>query len=132
MEAILTYEAADNLVRAVLTGPFSITKAKSTFLTIRDAAYRHKAQKVLVDGRLVIGEPEPIERFEYGEFVAEAAADLKHQESLGAPQFAYVLEEPVLDRLRLGETVAINRGMNVKAFSDIQEAERWLGLGRLH
>jgi hypothetical protein len=42
------------------------------------------------------------------------------------PRFAYVLEKPVLDPERLGETVARNRGMDVKAFDNIEEADRWL------
>jgi hypothetical protein len=46
--------------------------------------------------------------------------------SRGTP-FAYALEEPVLDPKRFGETVALNRGMNVKTFHNLNDALRWFG-----
>jgi hypothetical protein len=47
----------------------------------------------------------------------------------GAPrtlQFAYVLQEPVLDPKRFAETVAVNRGMWAKAFDNLEDALGWL------
>src|SRR5262245_36109905 len=44
-----------------------------------------------------------------------------------AAQFAYVLQAPVLDPQRLGEIVAVNRGMWVKAFDNLADALGWLG-----
>jgi hypothetical protein len=46
------------------------------------------------------------------------------------PKFAYVLVAPVLDSRRFGETVARNRGMQVKAFDNLREAEHWLGIAQ--
>jgi hypothetical protein len=43
-----------------------------------------------------------------------------------APQFAYVMNEPLRDSQRYGETVAVNRGMNVKTFETLEEAFEWL------
>jgi hypothetical protein len=43
-----------------------------------------------------------------------------------APQFAYVISEPLRDPQRYGETVAVNRGMNVKTFETLEEAFVWL------
>ena len=40
--------------------------------------------------------------------------------------FAYVLEEPILDQGRFGETVAVNRGMRVRAFDSLEAARGWL------
>jgi hypothetical protein len=34
----------------------------------------------------------------------------------------------VLDPKRLGETVAVNRGMNIKVFDNPEDARRWLGI----
>ena len=45
-----------------------------------------------------------------------------------APRFAYVLEEPMLDPERFGETVAVNRGMRVRAFDNLEAARAWLEL----
>ena len=71
------------------------------------------------------GEPLTIERFLYGEFVAEAVKKLGVE---AIPVFAYVLHEPVLDPMRFGETVALNRGMNLKVFDDYDSALEWLGV----
>jgi hypothetical protein len=49
-------------------------------------------------------------------------------DSLRSPAFAYVLKEPVLDPQRFGQTVAVNRGMNVKTFDNVEQARTWLGL----
>ena len=43
-----------------------------------------------------------------------------------AIQFAYVLKEPVLDPERFGKTVAVNRGMLVKTFDNLEDALGWL------
>src|SRR5438477_1111110 len=110
-----------------LTGEYTLEEAQRTFLEIIDAVRKHRTERILMDGREIEGEPETIERFYYGEFAAGSVTEL--MESSGAskpPQFAYILREPILDPLRLGETVAVNRGMNVKVFENHYEAIEWL------
>lgn len=111
------------------TGAFTLEEAMQNFLEVLVAVEENKSEKVLYDGREVTGDPTIIERFYYGQFAADSVSGGK---SLGSAhsdsQFAYVLHEPVLDQLRLGETVAANRGMNVKAFDNFAEAVGWLGL----
>lgn len=107
------------------SGAFTLDDAQSTFLDILDAVRENQSVKVLINGRRVTGEPTIIERFFYGEFVADRAKRLGRS---SGPLFAYVLHEPVLDPLRLAETVALNRGMNIKVCDDYDEALRWLGV----
>jgi hypothetical protein len=128
MELTITFEAGDHLLRATLTGPFSLSDAQATFVNILDAVVQHQAGKILIDGRAITGEPETLERFYYGKFVADAVADLNSRGRAHAPQFAYVLVAPILDSQRFGETVALNRGMYVKAFDNMSAAEHWLGI----
>lgn len=130
MELTFTFDAGNHLIRASLAGPFSLSDAETTFMKILDALVQHQAKKVLIDGRTITGEPEPIERFYYGEFVADAVANLNNRGLAHGPQFAYVLVVPVLDRHRFGETVAQNRGMYVKAFDNLGAAEHWLGIAQ--
>ena len=109
-------------------GPFSLSEAKRTFLDVLHVAEELRLGKVLFDGRQVTGNPAIIERFYYGEFVAEEVKKLIDRNWPGEPpQFAYVLREPILDPLRLGETVAVNRGVNIRAFESREEAVVWLG-----
>ena len=116
------------LLRVIATGEFSLSEAQRTFLEILDAVAQHKSEKVLFDGRDITGDPDTIQRFLYGEFVASEVMRLLEERGIPrAPQFAYVLHEPVLDPLRFGETVAANRGMWVKAFDNLEDGLGWLG-----
>lgn len=126
---ILGIHPESGYLRVVATGEFLLDEAKRTFLEVLDAVAEHGAEKVLIDGREIDGEPTTMQRFFYGEFAAQATAEFKRQRALAeAPKFAYVLVEPVLDPERFGETVAVNRGMRVKVFENPEEALRWLGL----
>jgi hypothetical protein len=119
--------AGPGSLRAVVSGEFSMDEAKRTFLEMLDAVAHHRAGKVLVDGRELNGEPKTIERFLYGSFAAHAVATHLKGGMAPAPQFAYVLQEPVLDPKRFGETVAVNLGMWVKSFGNLDDALGWLG-----
>jgi hypothetical protein len=109
-------------VRAV--GEFSLEEAGRTFLEMLEAVARHKVRKVLFDGRGLVGEPKTMERFYYGEFAARAVA----ASAVPRTQFGYVLEEPLRDPWRFGESVAVNRGMFVKTFDNQEDALEWLGV----
>ena len=111
----------------MVTGEFSLEEAKRAFLEMLDAVTRHNTEKILLDGRELQGEPDTIHRFLYGEFAAHAIRRyITERRVPHALQFAYVLQEPVLDPQRLGETVAVNRGMWVKAFDNLEDALGWL------
>ncbi len=124
---MLEIRAEAGLLRATATGEFSMEEAKRTFLEMLDAVAHHRAEKILLDGRELKGEPKTIERFLYGRFAAHAVATHLKRGAPRAPQFAYVLQEPVFDPQRFGETVAVNRGMWVKSFDNLGDALEWLG-----
>jgi hypothetical protein len=123
MSMILEIRAEPGFLQAEVAGNFSLEEAKRTFREMLEAVVRHRVKKVLFDGRKLVGNPTTMERFYYGEFVANSVARLG---DLSATQFAYVLTEPVLDPRRLGAIVAMNRGMFVKAFDSLEEALGWL------
>src|SRR5262245_22545017 len=127
MGMILRIWVGPGLLRVTATGEFSLQEAEKTFLEMLDAVARHKTEKILFDGRELQGEPDTFQRFFFGEFAAHAVARYVREGGiLPAPQFAYVLQKPILDPQRLGETVAVNRGMWVKAFAHLEDALRWL------
>ena len=103
-------------------------EAESNFNDILAAVVEYKLKRVLIDARQVVGDPEPLERFYYGRYVAEAVRQAVNRTGIEVPRFAYVLHEPMLDPKRFGETVAVNRGMRLKAFDDMKKAEWWLGV----
>ena len=71
------------------------------------------------------GQPGNFERFFYGAFAAQETMRIVKDHDI-APQFAYVIKEPLRDVERFGETVAVNRGMNVRTFERLEEAFEWL------
>ena len=119
-----------DILNVAAAGKFSLSEAKRTFLEMLEAAAEHQTRKVLIDGRKLTGKPEVIERFYYGAFAAQTVAHFRGG-MLSYARFAYVLREPVLDPGRFGETVAVNRGMNVKVFDNLEEAVKWLGVARI-
>lgn len=124
----LKIKAYSSFLNVEVTGEFSLPEAKQTFLEILEAATVNKLNKVLFDGRRLIGDPSTIERFYYGDF---AATSVRKQIALGLPDnthFAYVLELPMRDPMKFGEIVAVNRGMLVKVFGNHKEASAWLGI----
>jgi hypothetical protein len=125
MEIVLIPQSG--VLHAILSGRFSITEARRTFLEVIDVVEQSKFEFVFFDGHEILGNPTTIDRFYYGEFVANAVEELIQRGSLPKkPRFAYLLFEPVLDPLRLGETSAVKRGMDVKAFDNREEALSWL------
>ena len=123
---ILGLTAVSDYVYVTATGEFSLDDAQRSFLEMLESVAVAKPTKVLFDGRTLIGEPEMIERFYYGEFAARSVASFASRGVSPATRFAYVLEEPMLDPDRFGETVAVNRGMIVRAFDNLEAARAWL------
>ena len=128
MSMLLEIRPESGLLNVDAMGKFSLKEAKRTLLEMLEAVALHKTKKVFFDGRKLIGIPETMERFYYGEFAAQTVADFAERGVSRATKFAYVLREPVLDPQRFGETVAVNRGMLVKAFDSPEDALQWLGI----
>lgn len=128
MSMFLSIIPESGFLRVIAAGEFSLDEAERTYLNVIDAVAEHKSEKILFDGRELTGEPQVMERFYYGKFAAEKCQNILYSRGCRAPRFAYVLREPVLDPGRFGETVAINRGMIVKAFANLDGAHEWLGV----
>jgi hypothetical protein len=126
MSMLTQIQPESDLLTIVLTGKFSLEEGKRTFLEILEAVALQKSKKVLIDGRTLTGKPEVIERFYYSDFAAEMVLSHEDEGVSAGTAFAYVLKEPVLDPKRFGETVAVNRYMNVKSFDNPEEALSWL------
>lgn len=118
-------QVEQGVCNAVVVGEFELTLAEQQFMQLLNEVVHKDATKVLIDGRQVTGHPSPFERFLYGTFVACASLELlqRHNARL---KFAYIIPNPLLDPGRFAESVAVNRGMYVKAFHDENEAREWL------
>jgi len=129
MPMTLSLTAESGCLYVTATGEFSLDEARRRFLDMLKAVAAFDTSKVLFDGRTLVGEPKMMERFYYGEFAALSVASRVSDGVSPATRFAYVLQEPMLDPDRLGETVAMNRGMHVRAFDNVEAARAWLEAG---
>jgi hypothetical protein len=114
------------------TGEFSLAEAKRAFTEMLEAMAQHQLGKVLLDGRGLAGNPEFMDRFHYGEYAAQTLAKYIARGGFPATQLAYVLVVPILDPGKFGETVAVNRGMNIRVFDNPDDALGWLGIAPAH
>lgn len=89
------------------------------------AASAHKQTRILLDARKVKGNLSLMQRYEFG----EAVAQLYGRRPEGSfYRIALVGNEPLLDPEHFGEVVAVNRAVPYKATMAMQEALDWLGI----
>ncbi len=105
------------------TGLCSPAEVKMLISRTVDAVLEHRKSRVLIDANGVTGDLSTMERFDCSVFLAEEI----NLRALGKlAKITVVAKEPPLDPQRFGETVAVNRGVNVKAFTVLDEAIAWL------
>jgi hypothetical protein len=107
------------------TGVCSLADVKKLYSKAVDAAMEHKRPRVLIDVDGITGDLRAMERYESSVFLARDIL----QRALGKiTKIAVCGKEPPLDPQRFGETVAKNRGVNAKAFTNCDEAIEWINL----
>lgn len=118
-------QVEQGIFSAVVVGQFELDLAQLQFVELLEEAVSSGAIRVLIDGRQMTGNPTGFERFLYGSFAAWAALDVLHRHNAKL-KFAYLIHEPLRDRERYGEMVAVSMGMDVKTFEGKAEAVEWL------
>jgi hypothetical protein len=88
---------------------------------VRETCLRERCGKVLIEEYL---EGPGIDTLQIFEVVTEAGKNVVP----GILRVAYVDTNPAHDagKMKFAETVAVNRGVNVKVFADLREAAAWL------
>lgn len=111
------------------SGEFALAEAQAQFVEIVTALAQHLKKEVLVDLRHLHGCPTLLDRYCYSEFAALSVITAEDKDLLGA-RFVYVGEAPLIDAERFGETVARNRGLNVRVYEtkEITDAFAWLDI----
>jgi hypothetical protein len=99
-------------------GEFSVEAGKQCVDRMAEACETHSRSKVLLDCRRMTGNMPVVDRFN----VAEYGATKRRQ--LG--RLALLNREDVVLPDNFVEHVAVNRGMDMKIFTDFDEAELWL------
>lgn len=128
MSMSLKFEPRDGYLYIEVTGRYSIAEACRMFREgLREFA-RRTTRKVLIDALQVWGSPRTMDHYKYGEFVAAELAEFARKSNRMPPKLAYVASAQILDRERLAQLVASNRGAMMASFETMAEALAWLDL----
>ena len=104
-------------IRVVVIGSVHSSPILEFFTLVVDAARNADVSKILFDIRSVQGQLTTMERYNYGSLIADQFRGLK---------VAIVVNQPLRDPNLFGETVAVNRGGNIRVFATLTEAYEWL------
>jgi hypothetical protein len=91
-----------------------------------EACVKNQLPKVLVDIRKVEGQMSTMDRYNLATLAAKKYLDEKLAGKIQSTRFAWVENHPMVDPKKFGETVATNRGLNIKVFTEVKEALAWL------
>lgn len=117
----------DNYLEVAVRGSFNIREAKSLYLEILTACARQDVQKVLLDDRAVKGGGmSTTERFDLVEFMVAEEWKMIAEHRLRPLKIAIVGKAPLVEGNDFAETVASNRGGNIRGHLDLKEALEWL------
>ena len=112
---------------ASLTGELTVSDAQATIRELLRAAAREKQPRILVDCSRLRGEWGPDERYAVGAFIADEVQRVAGQFP-AFPRIAIYAVAPLMDPNRYTQTVATNRGAQVRASDSLQELLSWLGV----
>jgi len=115
-----TITAEPGFIRVVFATSGPSSSKGDNFSQVTDAARAAGVHKVLYDVRKATARLSTLERFDYASRIAKQFRGLK---------VAFVVNEMVRDPNLFGETVALNRGANIRVFTVSAEAYRWLEVG---
>jgi hypothetical protein len=127
MELNMEIENRGTYLYTRVYGAFNIQKAKELFKEAVDAATKYNLNAILVDFRAIEGNSiTTSDRYEYSNCMADVLKERRIERGLPTVRLAYVGRVPFLDQRRFGETVAVNRGVMMKATDNFKEAMSWL------
>jgi len=119
----ITVKLEDNFVLLLASGKYSLLNANNLFQISIDSALSNNKSKILIDVTDVTGNIPFFDRFQFSEFFAEYKAKHAFRE---VNKIAVVGQEPIVHDGKFGETVAVNRGLNVRVYTNMNEAMAWL------
>ena len=114
----LEIEVLDGVVRASVSGTFSLDNAKTFFQEILGRAREEGVNKILIDARGITTQISTMARFEFGSYLAKQRP---HQIKI-----AFVGHKDAVWPDRFMENVSVNRAVKAKVVTEIKDAIDWL------
>ena len=116
----------DGFLNVRVAGRFSLEEANDGLVQMFGAVARYRTTRVLVDCRELQGSITTMENFDHVNFAAEMIEKFSQRGVSRATRFAYVTVGAFYDPDKFAETVAVNRGLEVRIFDNIDDALQWL------
>jgi hypothetical protein len=119
MAIAYSFEVENDLLKATASGKDETLEEVMDYgMAIIHAAIVNKCQKVLCDETGLEYSLGTFESFESAKFISENAPDVAKVAIVCNPRF--------IGDAAFWETVAVNRGLQVKFFKNLRDAEEWL------
>jgi hypothetical protein len=110
-----------------LTGELQVASAEARLRELFAIAARQRQPRMLIDCSRVTGTWTPDDRYAVGSFLAVEAQRMAGQFP-AVPRIAIYAVAPLMDPNRYTQTVASNRGAQVRSSDSLQELLSWLGV----
>jgi hypothetical protein len=116
-----TIEREPGYLHAKVAGENSPDSVRRSFADVRRACETHACPNILVEEHLAGPSLHPLEIFRLVEEGSRDVWPVVHR-------FAYVDTNPEHNaaRMQFAETVAVNRGVNIRRFDSVDDARAWL------
>lgn len=123
-----SFEIRLRYLRYVLEGSWDTSEVIRAIQQMMQVAAEYSARKVLVDGRLLTGNPTERARIDLAAAAAEKYSELVRSEAMGYTAIAFLIPAEMVSPIKIGETIANFRGMPVRTITTLSEAFQWLGV----
>lgn len=111
--------STNDFIKTTATGVLDFAASKQAILDIASQIKKPGEYEVLVDTRAAEAMLSIADLFELGETLA-------NHPSLRLSKIGLLVQKSGADKAGFLETVAMNRGANIKAFTDFEQALTWL------
>jgi len=111
-------EVIDGVVHVLLLGTFNLSNAMEFFNQVLRQARKENVNKIIVDTHKMSTDVSTLARFELGNYMAE-------QDTSGI-RIVIIANDDIAWSDRVLETVLLNRGVNVKVVTELEEGLNWL------
>jgi hypothetical protein len=118
MQEVLSISDRGTFILVDFFGEFNVEAGKQCVDRMTEACQEYGRSRVLLDCRKMTGEMPIFSRFQVAEYGASKRYTIA--------QMALVVRPEIVLPDNFVENVAVNRGMNMKLFTDIDKAEAWL------
>lgn len=119
-------ELNEGYLHVFLEGDYESNLSMKAIQDVMNACVKHQSDKVLVDVRNLGGNMTAMDRFNIAQDFTAKYFKEKKAGRISHVRFAYLGNYPLIDPNRFGETVAVNRGLTMKASTELKGALDWL------